>query len=174
MGLVFANLPTNLGLFFIVVCIGLMRLAELIYGEMNARTLLANGGREFEPWQRPAIVMIYALWLAVLALMVPSAEVPQPPFLALFVLCEVLRWWAMLHLKNFWTTRIIIMPLAWKITTGPYRLLKHPIYIALIGEVVALSAAYNQWSPACFFGGLVGLWLYYRIKAETRALQMML
>lgn len=170
----FASLPFNSNLLLLIAFVGGARLGELIYGEINARAMLAKGGKEFEKWQRPAIVGLYILWLAVLVLITPKPEPVQAPFLALFSLCEVLRWWAMLHLKNFWTTRIIIMPLAWKISTGPYRYLKHPIYIALWGEVVALSATYSQWAVACLFGGLMGLWLFYRLRAENRALQMML
>jgi methyltransferase len=167
-------MPINIPLFVTVAVCALFRIAEITLGDINAKKLLEMGGREFSPWQRPPIVIAYAVWLGTLLFLTPPTLHPQTPFLILFFMLQAMRWWAIGHLKHYWTTRIIIVPLAWKVTTGPYRVLKHPIYMVLGLEVFALSLAFDQWATACFFGGLTILWIYLRIRAESRALMMML
>ncbi|MBI3418675.1 MAG: hypothetical protein HY053_00875 [Proteobacteria bacterium] len=106
--------------------------------------------------------------------MTPPNPAPQPFLLGFFALLQITRWWTIAHLGKFWTTRIIAVPLAFRITTGPYRFLRHPIYMVLIFEVMALSLAFRQWGAGCFFTGLTAGWVWLRMRAESRALQMML
>jgi methyltransferase len=164
----------NILLAALILFTAIARIAEIVFGEINARRMLEKGGKEFAKWQRPVIVVIYSLWLGAMLLATPDYQEPRAAFLLIFILMQMLRWWAIAHLKGYWTTRIIIMPLAWKVATGPYRFLKHPVYLVLMTEVVALSLAFDQLAPACFFGGLVMLWLFFRMRAENRALSMML
>ncbi len=153
---------------------GFFRLAEIVYGEINARKMLAKGGKEFNPGQRVPVFILYAAWLAALLVVVPWDAPPNMVFIALFCAATVLRWWAIYYLKEFWTTRIIVRPFSFKVTGGPYAFLRHPIYIALISEIMALSLAFDQVVLAIVAGVGMILWLYFRIKAENRALQMML
>jgi methyltransferase len=152
---------------------GVFRLCEIGYGEWNAKKLYAEDGQEFAAWQRWPIFILYALWLFALPVFTLLDTQPNYWILTLYVVCEVLRWWAIFHLGKFWTTRIIVVPNGKRITSGPYRFLPHPIYIALFGEVVALSLTFEQWGLACFFGGLVALWIFFRIRAEDMALKLM-
>lgn len=165
----------NLAALILVIYTGLARLAEIGVGEKNALKMLnEKEGREFSTWQRPPIFLIYALWLAALLWLTPGEQPIEPFALILFVLLQALRWWAIAHLKEFWTTRIVIVPLAWKIITGPYRFFRHPIYVALVGEVFALSLVFQQMELAALFGGLTLIWVSVRIRSESRALKMML
>lgn len=153
---------------------GLFRLVEIALGERNAALLKQKGGREYAAWQRWPIFIVYAAWLITLTLRVPVAATPHPSMLGLFALLEVFRWWSIFHLKEFWTTRIIVVPLAWRVRKGPYRFFRHPIYIALLGEVLALSLAFDAWAIGCLFSGLTLWWLYLRIREENRVIRQML
>jgi methyltransferase len=152
----------------------LMRLGEIALGEINSRKMLNEGGQEFSPHQRYAIFAIYTLWLASLAFFTPPEALPNIFFLTIFAALELFRWWAIAHLGKFWTTRIVIVPLAFKITTGPYRFMRHPIYAVLIAEIMALSLGFGQLGVGCIFTGLTAWWVHFRMRAESRALQMML
>jgi methyltransferase len=152
-----------------------MRLGEIVLGEINARRMLKEeGGKEFAPHQRLPIFAVYTVWLAALAVLTPPEEEPNRFFLAVFIGLELTRWWAIKHLGKFWTTRIVIVPLAFKVTTGPYRFLRHPIYAVLVAEIMALSLGFGQVGLGCVFTGLTAWWVHFRMRAESRALQMML
>lgn len=149
---------------------GTFRLAEIAYGEIQAKRMRQNGSIEYAPWQRWPIFMGYGLWLALLPLFTLPYIKPHLFWVGLYCVMEMLRWWAIKHLGLYWTTRIMIVPGGKRITTGPYRFLPHPIYIALFGEVVALSLAFHQTALAECFGGLTALWIYFRVKEENAAL----
>lgn len=149
---------------------GFFRLAEIMYGEINALAMRKRGGEEFAPWQRWPIFITYTLWLILLPVYALKDTKVSALFLALFVLMQVLRWWGIVHLGKFWTTRIIIVPGTKLVKSGPYRILLHPIYIALFGEVIALSLTFDLWGLAQLFGGLTALWIFFRVRSESAAL----
>ncbi|NDE90770.1 MAG: hypothetical protein EB059_06480, partial [Alphaproteobacteria bacterium] len=150
---------------------GFFRLAEIVYGEIKTRYMRREGGKEYASWQRWPIFVCYALWLALLPIYALKTTEPNPLWLGIYAVMEVLRWWAIVHLGRYWTTRIMIVPGGKRVTTGPYRFLPHPIYIALLGEVIALSLTFEQTGLALFFGGITALWIFFRVKAENAALQ---
>jgi methyltransferase len=150
----------------LIILVALARIVEIGIGEFNARRMLREGGKEYAPWQRPPIFIIYGLWLVSLAVLTPKNAVPHEAMLWVFCLLEVTRWWAIAHLGKYWTTRIIVIPLTFRITTGPYRFMKHPIYIVLLGEVMALSLTFNQWGVGCFFS--VWCWAGWSIASARK------
>ena len=163
----------NQSLLFILPAVALSRVIEITLGDINARKMLAEGGKEFAPWQRLPIFLAYTLWLAVLV----WHTSPLPPngfMIGLFFLLQVTRWWAIVHLGKYWTTRIVVVPDAKRITSGPYRFVSHPIYGVLILEVLILSLAFHQFSLGCLFTGITAGWVFLRMRTESRALQMML
>jgi methyltransferase len=90
---------------------------------------------------------------------------------ALFLAAKGLKWWAILSLGPFWTFRVIVVPGAGLVAAGPYRWLRHPNYIGVIGELV--GAALMAGAP---LSGLTGIatfsWLLVRrIAVEERALR---
>jgi methyltransferase len=87
-----------------------------------------------------------------------------------FVAAKLLKFWAVSSLGHYWTYKVYILPGAPLVTSGPYRLMRHPNYVAVIGELLAMALATNAGiaGPA----GLVvfGILLLLRINAEERAL----
>ena len=69
-----------------------------------------------------------------------------------------------------WTFRVLVLRDAPLVAAGPYRLIHHPNYVAVIGELVGVAA--TVWAPIT--GVLVtigfGLLLRARIRVEDRAL----
>ncbi len=98
-----------------------------------------------------------------------------PPALAavgavLFAAAKALKWWAIRALGQAWTFRVIVVPGTTAIAAGPYRHLRHPNYVAVVGEIlgVALMTGARVTGPLAFvvFGAL----LARRILVENRAL----
>jgi methyltransferase len=57
------------------------------------------------------------------------------------------------------------------VTSGPYRFLRHPNYLALLLEFVALPMAGGAWLSAIGLSALNGAALAVRIRAEEAQLE---
>jgi len=76
-------------------------------------------------------------------------------------------------LDGRWTTRIVVLPGASPVTGGPYRFLRHPNYLAVITEILALPLVHTAWLTAIVFSVLNGILLRVRIRDEEDALARM-
>lgn len=89
---------------------------------------------------------------------------------AIFVAAKLLKWSAIRTLGPAWTFRVIVRPGMPLVSAGPYRWLRHPNYVAVVGELVgvALMSGAEVAGPVgtAFFFFLV----LKRIRVEERAL----
>jgi methyltransferase len=65
---------------------------------------------------------------------------------------------------------VVVVPGAPRVTGGPYRLLSHPNYVAVIAEGIALPLVHTAWITACVFTALNAALLATRIRTENTAL----
>jgi len=90
--------------------------------------------------------------------------------LVIFVAAKLLKWSAILSLGTAWTFRVIVRPGAPLVAAGPYRWLRHPNYVAVVGELVgvALMSGARVAGPlgTVFFAVL----MLKRVRVEERAL----
>ncbi len=159
-----ASLPALLFLAFLV----LQRLGELALARRNTARLLAEGAREVAPGHYPLIVALHAGWLAALAIWGWDQPV-SPPWLAAFVLLQVLRVWVLATLGRRWTTRIIVTD-APLVRRGPFRFLRHPNYTVVVAEIIVAPMVLGLVWVAVLFTLLNAAVLTVRIRAENRAL----
>jgi methyltransferase len=146
------------------------RVAELPLARRNTARLLARGAREYAPSHFPLIVALHVAWLAGLWLLGWDRSI-QWGWLAIFAMLQVLRVWVLATLGARWTTRIIVLPGAPLVKTGPYRFLSHPNYVVVIGEIAVLPLALGLPLYALAFSILNGIVLWIRISAENSALR---
>jgi methyltransferase len=57
----------------------------------------------------------------------------------IFAGAKLLKWWAILTLGDAWTFRVIVVPGAPLVTSGPYRFVRHPNYVGVAGELVGVA-----------------------------------
>ena len=145
------------------------RIAELFLARRNTAALLAKGAVEVAPGHYPAIVVMHALWLANLWIF-GTSRVINPAWLAVFLSLQVLRAWVLMTLGPRWTTRIVILPGAPLVTSGPYRILSHPNYLVVVGEIAVLPLCLGLPWLALIFSAANAILLWIRIRAETIAL----
>jgi len=88
-----------------------------------------------------------------------------------FVLAKAFKWWAILTLGPFWTFRVIVVPGVTLVATGPYRWLRHPNYVGVVGELAgaALMTGALVTGPIAAAGFL--FLLSKRIAVESRMLE---
>ena len=87
-----------------------------------------------------------------------------------FVGAKALKYWAIATLGDRWTFRVLVPARVQRTLGGPYRVLRHPNYIGVAGELVGLRSA-----RGCAIAGALacagfGALLIARIRVEERAL----
>jgi methyltransferase len=155
---------------WLVGLVALQRLFELMLSRRNTARLLLRGGVEVGAGHYPYVVAVHAAWLATLWLTVPADAEVSWPWLALYVALEGARAWVMLTLGPYWTTRIIHLPGAPLVRTGPYRVCSHPNYVVVAGEIAVLPLVFGQYYTAAFFSVLNAIVLVWRIRVESAVL----
>jgi methyltransferase len=160
----------------LVGAVALERLAELVVARRNEKWSLAHGAVETGRSHYPVMVALHTALLVGAPLEVWLADRPWHPVLgwtmvALVVAAQLLRWWCIRTLGRQWNTRILVIPGAPRITGGPYRLLPHPNYVAVVVEGAALPLVHTAWVTALVFTVLNAVLLRVRIGAEDSALR---
>jgi methyltransferase len=65
---------------------------------------------------------------------------------------------------------VVVIPGAERVSGGPYRLMSHPNYVAVVAEGIALPLVHGAWITALTFTVLNALLLRKRISIENSAL----
>jgi methyltransferase len=89
---------------------------------------------------------------------------------AIFIAAKLLKYWAIATLGNRWTFRVLVPPGSQRTLRGPYRSLRHPNYVGVIGELVGFAVLARASVTGTLASVLFGLLLLARIRVEERAL----
>jgi len=151
-------------------------LIEARVAAVNERAQLARGG--VEPPGDVYALMRVAYPGVFLAMIVEgfwrSSGVASSMFVfggfVIFVLAKLLKWWAIASLGRAWTFRVLVRPGMPLVATGPYRWLRHPNYIAVIGELAGVALMSGAWVAGPSGTLLFGLLVFKRLGVEERAL----
>jgi methyltransferase len=92
------------------------------------------------------------------------------PMLGTLGVAAGLRWWAISTLGDRWSTRVVFVPGEPPVTGGPYRWLRHPNYVAVILEFLALPLVHSAWLTAVVFSLANAVVLILRIRTEEASL----
>ncbi|WP_426438218.1 isoprenylcysteine carboxyl methyltransferase family protein [Bradyrhizobium genosp. P] len=155
----------------ILTLVTLQRLGELVLSRHNTSRLLARGAIEVGANHYPLIVSVHAAWLIALWVWGRDQDVNMAA-LAAYLALQGLRVWILATLGPRWTTRIIVLPGAPLVASGPYRYLPHPNYAVVVGEIALLPLALHLPWPALIFTVLDLAVLAVRIRVETRVLSV--
>jgi methyltransferase len=143
---------------------------ELVWGRANERRLKAQGAVEVGSAHYPLIVILHAGWLVWLWFRGWDRSLVLP-FVLLFFLLQAGRAWVLVTLGRRWTTRVLVVPGERLVKKGPFRLIPHPNYAVVAGEMIVLPLAFGLVWAAVVFGGLNLAMLAWRITVEERALK---
>ncbi|WP_329281452.1 isoprenylcysteine carboxyl methyltransferase family protein [Streptomyces sp. NBC_01451] len=161
----------------LVAAVAAERVAELVVARRNERWSTARGATETGQGHYPAMVALHTGLLIACPAEVWLADSPFVPALAWPMLtmltgAQALRWWCIHTLGPRWNTRVIVVPGMALVTGGPYRWrwLRHPNYVAVVAEGVALPMVHTAWITATVFTVLNAALLAVRIRCENRAL----
>ena len=88
--------------------------------------------------------------------------------LTMFVAAKILKWWAISELGPLWTFRVIVVPGSPSVGTGPYRIMRHPNYVAVVGEIVSVALMMRAVITGPLALLVFGMLLARRIAVENR------
>ncbi len=119
------------------------------------------------------VIIAVAVVLARLGLLRGGHHVQTDPWLAavglaLFGLGLGLAIWARVHLGRNWGTPMTRKAEPELVTSGPYRLVRHPIYSGILAATIGTAVALSwRWLPIV---ALVGIYFVYSATVEERYL----
>jgi len=163
------------GYFFLLGALGAERILELLISARNARWAFARGATESGTGHYPAMVAFHILFIISCFVEAKNFRYPFPAAVGWIALAgalcaQGLRYWAVTTLGRRWNTRVIVLPDAPPATSGPYRLMRHPNYLAIIIEMVCVPMIYGCWRTAIVFSAANAIILRVRIRVEEAAL----
>lgn len=161
--------------YLLILAVGVERLIELMVSKRHARWALARGGVEHGRGHYPLMVAVHSGLLLGCIFETWVSETPFIPslgwpMLALVVAGQALRWWCVATLGPRWNTLVIVVPGLPLVDKGPYRWFKHPNYVAVVVEGIALPLVHSAWITALAFTAVNAAVLAVRIRVENRAL----
>ncbi len=158
-----------------IAATGAERLVEMVVSKRNAAWALERGGIERGRGHFGFMVVLHTAFLFGCVAEVWLLERPFIPalglgMLALALACQGLRWWVITTLGPRWNTRVIVVPGLSRIEDGPFKYLRHPNYLAVVLEGIALPMIHTAWWTAIIFTVLNAGLLWVRIRCEEEAL----
>lgn len=154
----------------------IVRAAEVAYSRRNTDALLRRGARRIEPDGLRGIVLVHALWfvgLLVEETWIGPSLAPgllRSAAVVIAALSEVLRLVAIRSLGDRWSMHVIVLPGVPPVGHGLFRVMRHPGYVAVVIQLVALPLALGlTWTAAVILPLKLAV-LGVRVKVEQRAL----
>jgi methyltransferase len=159
----------------ILAALGAERIVELVISAHHARWAFAHGAVEAGVGHYPAMAAFHTLFIfscGAEAIFLKRAFPPVAGWIALggALLAQGLRYWAVVTLGPRWNTRVLVLPNDTPVTSGPYRFIRHPNYLAVVIEMICVPMIYGCWLTAIAFSAGNALILRVRIKSEEAAL----
>lgn len=158
--------------FILVALLALQRVLELRLSKKNTANALRQGAREVAPGQVPWMTLLHTLWffsmVAEVYLWTTFSWYSFAIGIFLLVVGQALRYHAITTLKERWSVRIIVWPVA-PVSGGLYRHIRHPNYLGVCLEILGVPLIHGAFATSIVFSILNACFLYFRIKAEEKA-----
>jgi methyltransferase len=148
---------------------------ELAISRRNARLAFARGAVEVGHRHFRAMATFHTLFFfsCIAEVLVLARPFPGLIGIAAYVGAigaQGLRYWTIFTLKERWSVRVIVFPNAAPVTSGPFRFIRHPNYLAVICEMFCVPVAHGAWITALVFSVANASLLATRIRIEESAL----
>lgn len=88
-----------------------------------------------------------------------------------FALGKALKYWAIATLGPRWTFRVLVPRASSLVTHGPYRFMRHPNYVGIVGEIAGMALMAHAPVAGTLSVAVFGLLMAARIRVEERALR---
>jgi methyltransferase len=159
---------------FIFTFLIVERLIELVLSKKNERILLHKGAQEAHHFFNKGMMILNMSWFIALAFEYirhpQNQEALLPYILPFMIFFQVIRYWTVFLLKEQWTIKLMRIPHPFIVTKGPYRFLKHPNYLVVLGEILVIPLLFSCYKTLVVFFILNLCFFYFKIKFEEQLL----
>ena len=148
------HLPLDTILFLaLLVSVGMGRLLEMRLSRRHQRMLSEQGFEREKERGFPVMVAVHTgilLGSAIEVLLLPRPMVPELAVTAgaAFLLANMLRWWVIHTMAEHWNVQVVNTLSLGVVTTGPFRWVRHPNYVAVFVELLALPLIHSAYLTA--------------------------
>jgi len=153
------------------------RVSELLLAKRNERVARVKGAVEYDEKGYKVIVLMHIFFFISLIseyiLLARTLSNFWVPLLILFIIAQILRYWAISTLGYYWNTKILVTPNTSPIRTGPYKYLNHPNYLSVILEIAVIPLIFSCYITSMIFTLLNLVLLKRRMRIEEQALSTM-
>jgi methyltransferase len=137
----------------LLAVVGVLRLLELRISARHQRELAGRGiQKRVDPQFRWMVALHTAVLcgaaVEVIVLRRPFFPALAAPMLMFFLLATGLRWWVIHTLGSHWNVEVMASGPLGVVTSGPFRWVRHPNYLAVSVELVALPLIHTAWITA--------------------------
>lgn len=158
-----------------ILALGAERIGELILSHRNARWARERGAIEYGQGHLPWMKALHTAFLLACPLEVFLLSRPFIPLLgwacvACVIATQGLRYWTIATLGRRWNVAVLVLPGVPAVSGGPFRFVRHPNYVAVVVEGLAIPLAHSAYLTALCFTVLNAWLLTVRIRCEERAL----
>lgn len=166
---------TKVGFLILLGCVGLERLWELQISRRHQRDLATRGAQKHsDPLYRWMVALhagvLFGAAVEVIALRRPFIVRLAILALLLFLLATLLRWWVIRTMGMHWNTEVVDSGSLGVISEGPFRWIRHPNYVGVFVELIALPLIHTAWITASLAAVLNVFVLRHRLRIEERLL----
>jgi methyltransferase len=165
--------PVSVSAASIIVVLVIMAM-ELRLSRRNEKQLRAWGAREPADdvyrtmrWAYPAAFVVMAIEGAAFG---PEPGRATAAGVIVLAASKLLKGWAIAALGPRWTFRVLVMAGVPLVTRGPYAVMRHPNYVAVLGELAGMALLVGARVTGPLATVLFGLLIRRRIAVEDRAL----
>jgi len=158
-----------------LVALVLERSVELWLSRRNTAWARAQGAIEYGAGHLPWMKLLHTgLFVGCIA-EVWGLDRPFVPALGLACLllalaAQGLRYWTIATLGRRWNVAVLVLPGMPAVSSGPFRFMRHPNYLAVVVEGLAVPLMHSAFITAGVFSALNALLLAVRIDCEEQAL----
>lgn len=129
---------------------------------------------EAMPWMLIAHVAFFVLTPLEIVLLgrtfIPALGIPM---IIVFILATLLRWWATALLGRQWNSKVVVPSDLLPVTSGPYRIVRHPNYLAVSLELLSAGLMYSAYFSTIVVGVLNLYSIVKRIRVEEEVLSQL-
>ena len=152
----------------------LLMLGEAQLSRRHERVLRARGAMEPPDDVYRTMQVMYPTCFVVIALEgIVRGTAATSWWLAgavLLAVSKALKYWAVTALGHRWTFRVLVLPGEPLVTSGPYRFLRHPNYVAVAGELIGMALMMAAPVTGTLAVAGFGRLMVRRIRVEERSL----
>jgi len=149
-------------------------LGEQQRSRANERILRARGAVEPDGDVYRAMALAYPGAFVAMALEGLYRGRPSAPLVVAgvvtFAAAKLLKYWAIASLGTRWTFRVLVIPGVPLVAHGPYAVMRHPNYVAVVAEMIGFALLVRAPVTGALAVVGFGLLLLRRIAVEERAL----